>query len=216
MRLNALWSLLSFSNTANQKSISSLPEDWENIDLTELQEAFKTLKTKKQQDFGKTQLKAIYLNTKLSASDIQKSISKFAYGVRYLSNKEPYSNMKNPAALLFDKLKNNDRWDDNRYLTEKENILFSVYKNLAIQIDQDIDHYFKKWKEIDRSKKFEHYKNKQSSTHFYDERVFSEKAWIDYSTNIWPEEKKIILAQMSGISDEITITKFAHILESND
>lgn len=201
------------NNVTHQKMANSLPVDWEKIDLSSLQEAFKLVKTKKQQDFGKTQLKAIYSNSKLSAADIQISITKFAYGLKNYFNQEPYSSMDNPAAILFDKLKNGDTWDEKRYLTTEENILFNIYKNILKQIEQNIHLYFEKWKEIDREKKFEYYGRQLSSTHFYNEKVFTEKAWEDYQKNIWPVEKKSLILQMVGISDSEIINKFEYILE---
>jgi len=181
---------------------SSLPELWERIDLTSLSEAFKTSNIKNKQFFGKTQLKSIYLlNKNLSVEDIQNSITAFAYGLKNHGTEEPYASMVNPAAVLYETLKNGDRWEEKRFLSPEENAIYKVYLHLLKKLNDNMQAHYKAWVDTDRKSKFEYYRSKMGSTQFYSEKIFEEKSFEDYEKNIWPSEREKIILEAIGISD---------------
>jgi hypothetical protein len=191
-------------------SASTLPTDWDNIDLTQLLTTLKDLNLKSPQFFGKAQLKIIYMSAgnKLTSFDVQRSIKLFAYGLKHYHNQPPYINMNSPAAILLETLKNGDEWVENRYLTDEEMALYKVYINLKKRIDDDLNRYFYRWLNIDKDKKFKFYKSKMGSTDYFDDRVFEEKAKKDFIDNIWPEEKKSAIIDILGLVDESVLNRF--------
>lgn len=195
-------------------SFKHLPTDWENIDLSYLQNALKNIKSLNAQFFGKTQLKTIHssLKNKLSVLEVQTSINSFAYGLMYHLEEAPYNQMTNPAAILFETLRNGDCWHEKRYLTQEESDLYKVYLSISKKVDGNIQAYYKKWKADATEQKYLFYKSKMRSNEFYDERVFEEKAFKDYKTNLWPSEKlKVILELADGLFTNDLLEKFDSI-----
>lgn len=196
---------------ANIKAFDSnnlLPESWLKIDLTSLAEAFKTANIKNKQFFGKTQLKSLYsTDMKLSAEDIQNSISAFAYGLKNHNTEEPYVSMINPAAVLYDTLKNGDKWEEKRFLSPEENAIYKVYLHLLKKLNDNMQAYYKAWIDTDRKSKFEYYRSKMGSTQFYSEKIFEEKALEDYEKNIWPLEREKIILDTIGASNKSVLDK---------
>jgi predicted transcriptional regulator len=203
-----------FIPAANIKAFdnnNSLPESWEKIDLTSLTEAFKTSKNK--QFFGKTQLKSLYsTDMKLSVEDLQNSISAFAYGLKNHNTEEPYVSMINPAAVLYETLKNGDKWEEKRFLSPEENTIYKVYLHLFKKTNDYMKNHYKKWVDTDRNVKFEYYRSKMGSTQFYNEKVFEEKSFEDYEKNIWPIERDKIILDTIGISNKSIIDKIKLIV----
>ena len=192
---------------------NSLPESWERIDLTNLAEAFKTANIKNKQFFGKTQLKSIFsADMKLSVEDLQNSISAFAYGLKNHNTEEPYASMINPAAVLYETLKNGDKWEERRFLSPEENVIYKVYLNLFKKLNNDMKNHYLKWVDTDRKEKFEHYRSKMGSTQFYNEKIFEEKSFEDYEKNIWPIERDKIILDTIGISNKSIIDKIKLIV----
>ena len=194
-----------------------LPADWESIDLTPILEVFKKSNFKNTQFFGKSQVKAIYASAgkKLTASDVQKSINLFAYGLANYSTEEPYKKMVNPGAILLDTLKKGDVWVENKYLSPEEYSIYKIYLNLSKKIEEEKNNYFRKWLAIDKEEKYSFYQKKVSSTSYYDERVFQEIAWEDYKKNLWLKEKKSIIISILAISDD-SFDKFESIVLTSD
>ncbi len=196
------------ANIRERDNHSSLPESWERIDLTSLSEAFKVSNIKHKQFFGKTQLKSLYSsNTKLSADDVQHSVSAFAYGLKNYNTQSPYVSMDNPAAVLYETLKNGDKWEEKRFLSSEEEAIYKIYISLFKKTNDDIKTHYKKWIDTDKKSKFEHYRNMMASTQFYDDRVFLEKSWEDYEKNIWPIEREKIILDTMGTSNKSIIDK---------
>ena len=184
------------------------PEAWDRIDLTSLIAAFNTTKTKSSQFFGKAQLKAIYAaETKLSADEVQQSILAFAYGLSHYASEEPYINMLNPAAILFETLKNGDKWEEKKFLTTEEDFIYKIYLNLLKKYNEEIRMHYQKWMEMDKKEKFEYYRKRMGSTQFYNDRVFEEKAWEDYEKNIWPKSRDLMILDVIGINNKSIIDK---------
>lgn len=185
-----------------------LPESWENIDLTGLTEVFKNLKTKNTQFFGKQQLKVIYNSgNKLTFEDVQNSVYAFTYGIKNLLDEEPYKSMQNPAAILFETLKNGDKWQEKKFLSIEEDTIYKIYVNLVKKFNEEVKSHFKKWIAIDREIKFDSYKSTMGSTQFYNDRVFEEKAWEDFEKNIWSNERDKMILDIIGVSNKVVVDK---------
>ncbi len=197
------------ANRYTKETSRTFPQDWNNIDLTNLIEAFKGFKGENIQFFGKNQLKSIYnsIGDNLTSVDVQESINAFSHGLKNFSDKDPYMKMHNPAAVLFETLRNGSKWEDRRYLNVEEEKLYSEYNYLSEAIQKNIKKYYKEWKNTNREEKYDYYQKKMRSNEFFSDRVFEEKAWEDYNKNIWKKEKNKILIETIGI-DENLLKKF--------
>ena len=98
-----------------------------------LQNSFGKIQSKQTQFFGKAQLKSIFRETSdsFSSHDIQNSINCFAYGLTHHSDEEPYKSMSNPAAVLFNHLKNGDPWIENKYISPKGHYHCPIHLEIA-------------------------------------------------------------------------------------
>lgn len=210
LELNHIAKHVQFDNIVPDNSINKLPEDWEKIDLTALTDAFRHLKTKSTQVFGKAQLKTIYImaGTKLTSTEVQKTINAFSYGLKNYSMEEPYKTMISPAAILLETLKNGEQWEERKYLSVEEEALYSVYRNISKNVEENIRYYYLKWKKIDTDTKYAYYKSKLRSNEYYDDKVFDREAWDDYEKNLWSKEKASIILDMMGNSNESLLAKF--------
>ena len=163
---------------------------YENINLENIQKELSLLSAKGQ-FFNNGSLKAIYKEAgdKLTSGDIQTSLDNFTYGLEKHGNEEPYVSMANPGAILFKTLKNGDCWIEERYLTPDELIIKNYYDNICKSIVTDEKQYFNSWINESRDNKYEEYKKRLPSNHYYDDRVFLEEAAKDFQKNIFPELK---------------------------
>ena len=186
-----------------------------NIDLSRIQEALDKVTTKSKQFFGKAQLNLIYaaVGTKLSKEEIQKSLDEFAFGLKYLCSEKPYKDMENPGAVLFNHLKNGDKWTEPNFLSQDNICMYKIYVNIEKKMQEEIKIYFNKWFSVDKEKKYSHYQQSMRSTDFYDDRIFFEKAWADYEKNIWPNEKIELIKRFMEIDDDILLSKFNGLMK---
>ena len=192
-----------------KERVNSLPSDWNNIDLTLLMDVFRSCKSENTQFFGKNQLKLIYnaAGEILSCSDVQNSINAFAFGLKKFEDQDPYKKLNNPAAVLFDTLKNGEKWEEKRYLSQEEESLYDEYSYLSDALQKNIKNHYEEWKNIDKDEKYKFYQKKIRSNEFYSDRIFEEKAWEDYRKNLWENEKNKILINTMGINENL-LNKF--------
>jgi predicted transcriptional regulator len=212
------YNLTATNNNSSASTITNntvLPADWEKIDTSLLIEAFKKNKNLSPQFFNKTQLRTIYssVENKLTSLEVQESINAFAYGYNHYSEDEPYKSMINPAAVLLDRLKNGEKWSEEKYLNKDELIIFNIYLNFSKNIQEELPAHFKKWLNIDRDIKFNSYRKLLRSNEYYDDHIFHEKAKKDYLTTIWPKFKKQLLKEKMGLSDNQILEKFELIIK---
>jgi hypothetical protein len=206
-------SLSSSSNINKSTTTNELPNEWKSINLDCLKQAF-LITGLKAQFFGMSQLKTIYFSSEnsLTANQVMESINHFSYGLINFSKEEPYSTMKNPGAILLKQLKNGDAWEEPKYLTESENALFEIYKNHSLIIEQEKNICFKSWLNTDRETKYAFYQSKISSTQFYDNKVFIEKAKKDFDENVWKSHKMEKALVILGEKNKNLLKRFEKII----
>lgn len=195
------------STTTQQTNFQKLSE---TINLEKLNEAFKKILNK--QFFGTTQLKSILEVEKLTPEVIQQSILHFAYGLKYYQDKKPYAEMENPAAVLFNHLKSGDVWNEPKYLTDDELSFKTLYLNVRNNIQNNVKQYFFKWLDENRETKFEYYRRKVPSTHFYSNNEYADLAWKDYLPNVWAAERKKAILELIGNDFSNLVDKIEEIL----
>ena len=115
--------------------------------------------------------------------------------------------MQNPAAILFETLKNGDKWQEKKFLSIEEDTIYKIYVNLVKKFNEEVKSHFKKWIAIDREIKFDSYKSTMGSTQFYNDRVFEEKAWEDFEKNIWSNERDKMILDIIGVSNKVVVDK---------
>lgn len=189
----------------HRTNTNSLPADWNNIDLKAITDAFRNCKNENTQFFGKNQLRLIYNSAGdvLACEDVQNSVNAFAFGLKKFEDQEPYSKMNNPAAVLFETLKNGEKWEEKRYLSQEEEGLLEEYIYLSEALQKNIKKHYEEWKNINRDEKYKAYQKKMRSNEYYGERTFEEKSWEDYSKNIWKNEKNRILMENMGTNESL-------------
>jgi predicted transcriptional regulator len=197
------------SSSSNINKTTTTKKTVEEINLKKLHQAFE--KTPNKQFFGQAQLKTIIEAEKLTPEQIQKSILQFAYGLKNYSDQEPYSNMENPAAILFNHLKNGDVWTEPKYLTDEEDAFKAIYLNMRDSMEKNIEQHFNTWLKENKETKYEYYNKKFSSTSYYSDREYAAEAWKDYSANIWQTERKRLILELVGDNFNSLIDKIEEI-----
>lgn len=200
----------SSSNYLNKSTTtygSDLPKDWQDIDITALAEIFSNNRQWGKQFFGINQIKTIYKNAGdlLTSHQVQESISHFAFGLKHLLSREPYKSIKKPGAILVDSLKSGDAWNEPNYLNSNEQTMYNVFKKLLDDLNSNAKNLFESWFEEIKDEKYEYYREKGSSSEYYDMRVFKERAIEDFKKTIWPKMRKEKLKEY--IADEKLIER---------
>ena len=202
----------------NKNTTTNIDDSWKKIKLENIRMAFGQMKILRKQFFGRTQLNVIYKQsgTILSAQQVQESIDHFAFGLRHLIHKQPYSMMKNPGAILVEHLKNGDAWQEPNYLTPEQEQMIGIYKNIRKKIIEDMKIYFIKWLETDKEEKYKYYQSKLSSTSYYSDQIFKEMAYEDYTKNHWKSECLNKISTLLGEDHKKTLDKIENIFFSEE
>lgn len=200
----------SSSNLLN--TTTTLPDDWSKIDLTQIKAALEALPLKTQQFLGYAELKKIHKNAsdKLTALQVEESLNEFAYGLQNHIDEEPYASMKNPGAIIYNKLLNGDIWVEKRFLTPIEQRFKNTYMNISKKLDSDIDNHFQEWLSTDRKEKYDYYRSKLPSNYYYSDKEFMELAYEDFRTTIWLDHKKKVIIDYMGIENLELIEKLTY------
>ncbi len=99
-------------NSSNINNTTTIPEDWENIDITPLEE------------FGFNKLRLQQLVQFNSPSVVQESINHFAYALKHNPNTKKYTqDGKNPINVLMGVLRKGSNWFEANYESPKDKAL---------------------------------------------------------------------------------------------
>lgn len=177
-----------------------LPEEWDSVNIRNLSEVLQNSDHLSSQFFGKAQIKAIYKEAGdlLTAKEVQESIDRFAYGLKYLCKEEPYVSMRKPIGAFVDKLKNGEAWNDSKCLLPDEIRMKSTILKMATIAKSGYNEYKRQWLTQNKENITQTISSKYPSTYQISDSDFNFQADEMFSMDIWPKKLVEIIVETLG------------------